>query len=99
MSNSNTILTIVANQNFKYDESIEFLKNHFYLDIAASKVLTTNAISFEIRDFDESKKPYMQKVFFQKKLTHVLLINLEYQEKYFYVIWTQQLLKTKLWMI
>ena len=53
---TNTFLTIVANQNFKYEESINFLKNHFYLDIANSTVLSTNAISFEIRDFDESKK-------------------------------------------
>ena len=68
MSNSNTILTIVANQNFKYDESMNFLKNHFYLDIANSTVLSTNAISFEIRDFDESIKPHMQKVFTQKKI-------------------------------
>ena len=75
MSNSNQYYDI-ANQNFKYDESIEFLKNHFYLDIAASKVLTTNAISFEIRDSDESKNPICKRHFF-KKIDYVLLINLE----------------------
>ena len=64
---TNTFLTIVANQNFKHEESINFLKNHFYLDIANSTVLSTNAISFEIRDFDESKKTHMKKVFAQKK--------------------------------
>ena len=64
---TNTFLTIVANQNFKYEESINFLKNHFYLDIANSTVLSTNAISFEIRDFDEIKKNTYEKSVYTKK--------------------------------
>ena len=70
---TNTFLTIVANQNFKYEESVVFLKNHFYLDIANSTVLSNNAISFEIRDFDESKKTHMKKVFTQKKIDFCFL--------------------------
>ena len=83
MSNINTILTLVANQNFKYDESVEFLKNHFYLDILESKVLTTNAISFEIKDFDESKKPHMNKVFFQKKIDSCFISKFKIPRKIF----------------
>ena len=63
---TNTFLTIVANQNFKYDESVDFLKNHFYLDIANSTILSDNAISFEIRDFDDSKKTHMKKCYAKK---------------------------------
>ena len=80
---TNTFLTIVANQNFKYEESINFLKNHFYLDIANSTVLSTNAISFEIRDFDESKKTHMKKVFTQKKIDFCFLDKFKIPNKIF----------------
>ena len=80
---TNTFLTIVANQNFKYEESINFLKNHFYLDIANSNVLSTNAISFEIRDFDDSKKTHMKKVFTQKKIDFCFLDKFKIPNKIF----------------
>ena len=80
---TNTFLTIVANQNFKYEESVDFLKNHFYLDIANSKVLSNNAISFEIRDFDESKKTHMKKVFTQKKIDFCFLNKFKIPNKIF----------------
>ena len=80
---TNTFLTIVANQNFKYEESINFLKNHFYLDIANSTVLSNNAISFEIRDFDESKKTHMKKVFTQKKIDFCFLNKFKIPNKIF----------------
>ena len=80
---TNTFLTIVANQNFKYDESVDFLKNHFYLDIANSTVLSNNAISFEIRDFDESKKTHMKKVFTQKKIDFCFLDKFKIPNKIF----------------
>ena len=80
---TNTFLTIVANQNFKYDESVNFLKNHFYLDIANSNVLSTNAISFEIRDFDDSKKTHMKKVFTQKKIDFCFLDKFKIPNKIF----------------
>ncbi len=80
---TNTFLTIVANQNFKYEESIVFLKNHFYLDIANSTVLSNNAISFEIRDFDESKKTHMKKVFTQKKIDFCFLNKFKIPNKIF----------------
>ena len=80
---TNTFLTIVANQNFKYDESVNFLKNHFYLDIANSTVLSNNAISFEIRDFDESKKTHMKKVFTQKKIDFCFLDKFKIPNKIF----------------
>ena len=80
---TNTFLTIVANQNFKYDESVDFLKNHFYLDIANSTVLSNNAISFEIRDFDESKKTHMKKVFTQKKIDFCFLDKFKIPSKIF----------------
>ena len=80
---TNTFLTIVANQNFKYDESVDFLKNHFYLDIANSTVLSNNAISFEIRDFDESKKTHMKKVFTQKKIDFCFLNKFKIPNKIF----------------
>ena len=80
---TNTFLTIVANQNFKYDESVDFLKNHFYLDIANSTILSDNAISFEIRDFDESKKTHMKKVFTQKKIDFCFLDKFKIPSKIF----------------
>ena len=80
---TNTFLTIVANQNFKYDESVDFLKNHFYLDIANSTILSDNAISFEIRDFDESKKTHMKKVFTQKKIDFCFLDKFKIPNKIF----------------
>ncbi len=80
---TNTFLTIVANQNFKYEESINFLKNHFYLDIANSTILSDNAISFEIRDFDESKKTHMKKVFTQKKIDFCFLNKFKIPNKIF----------------
>ena len=80
---TNTFLTIVANQNFKYEESVVFLKNHFYLDIANSIVLSNNAISFEIRDFDESKKIHMKKVFTQKKIDFCFLNKFKIPNKIF----------------
>ena len=80
---TNTFLTIVANQNFKYEESVVFLKNHFYLDIANSTVLSNNAISFEIRDFDESKKTHMKKVFTQKKIDFCFLNKFKIPNKIF----------------
>ena len=80
---TNTFLTIVANQNFKYDESVNFLKNHFYLDIANSTILSDNAISFEIRDFDESKKTHMKKVFTQKKIDFCFLDKFKIPSKIF----------------
>ena len=80
---TNTFLTIVANQNFKYEESVDFLKNHFYLDIANSTVLSNNAISFEIRDFDESKKTHMKKVFTQKKIDFCFLNKFKIPNKIF----------------
>ena len=80
---TNTFLTIVANQNFKYEESVDFLKNHFYLDLADSTVLSNNAISFEIRDFDESKKTHMKKVFTQKKIDFCFLNKFKIPNKIF----------------
>ena len=80
---TNTFLTIVANQNFKHEESINFLKNHFYLDISNSTVLSTNAISFEIRDFDETKKTHMKKVFTQKKIDFCFLDKFKIPNKIF----------------
>ena len=80
---TNTFLTIVANQNFKYEESVDFLKNHFYLDIANSTVLSNNAISFEIRDFDDSKKTHMKKVFTQKKIDFCFLDKFKIPNKIF----------------
>ena len=80
---TNTFLTIVANQNFKYEESINFLKNHFYLDITNSTILSTNAISFEIRDFDKSKKTHMKKVFTQKKIDFCFLDKFKIPNKIF----------------
>jgi len=80
---TNTFLTIVANQNFKYKESVDFLKNHFYLDIANSTVLSNNAISFEIRDFDETKKTHMKKVFTQKKIDFCFLDKFKIPNKIF----------------
>ena len=80
---TNTFLTIVANQNFKYEESVDFLKNHFYLDIANSTVLSNNAISFEIRDFDDSKKTHMKKVFTQKRIDFCFLNKFKIPNKIF----------------
>ena len=80
---TNTFLTIVANQNFKYEESVDFLKNHFYLDIANSTVLSNNAISFEIRDFDDSKKTHMKKVFTQKRIDFCFLYKFKIPNKIF----------------
>ena len=80
---TNTFLTIVANQNFKYEESVDFLKNHFYLDIANTTVLSNNAISFEIRDFDDSKKTHMKKVFTQKRIDFCFLNKFKIPNKIF----------------
>ena len=89
----------MKNNKYISEDQFNALKNKKILLKKRKKIFLEDSRYY----VEEVRKDIIKKLSYEKVYKEGLNIktplNLEYQEKYFYVIWTQQLLKTKLWMI